>query len=127
MSQSDAPVVVPDDLSSGAVPRELIKGVLWDAKAEAKFIDYVHGFLTMKLRLTLADAIREAKWAVEAWLYRQMWYREISAAINCQNPSEKQRLVKDWIARYGREKAQGFADAVLNKDRVKVLLKLGAM
>lgn len=125
MGLFDALVSVPGDLSSGPVPRELKKGVLWDAKAETKFIGYVGDFLNSRLKLSLVDAVREAKWAVESWLYRQMWFREIRAASTCESPAEKQRLVKDWIARYGREQAQRFADAFLNKKFVTVALSWG--
>lgn len=125
MSLSDKPIVVPADLSSGPVPRELVKGVVWDEHAESRFLGYVPDFMGTKLNMSLEGAIREAKWAVEAWLYRQMWFREIKAAVECERPAEKQRLVKDWIARYGRQKAQEFADAVLNKKRVEVVLKWG--
>lgn len=125
MGLFDKPVAVPGDLSSGEVPRVLVRGVEWDDKAEARFLQNVEGFLNTKLKLSVADAAREARWSVEAWLYRQMWYREIRAATECESPAEKQRLVKAWIAKYGREQAQKFADAVLDKKRVSMILGWG--
>lgn len=127
MYQSDAPIVMPEDLTSGKVPRELVKGVVWDAQAEDKFLDAVRSSLNgNRLRLTLEDAVKEARWLVDAWLYRRMWFKAMSAASACKSPAEKQRVAKEWIAQYGRKQAQAFGDSFQNKKFVEMTLARGA-
>jgi hypothetical protein len=95
--------------ASGPVPRMLMVGVEWNEAAEGRFVDAVKDMTRKGLSgkgYRLADAIRSARWMVEAWLHRQCIKRELQAAGRCGDNTEKLALVGRWRREFGDSRTE---------------------
>lgn len=103
---SGSGVVAP--VSSGEVPRTFA-GLTWGAKEEARFVQLVAEIQAGKLAMGKEDAIREARWVIEADMTRKFWGDEIRLAKSCLSDNDKRRVFAGWIEKYGRDRAEQIA------------------
>ena len=95
--------------SSGDVPRELTPGVVWDRHAEKRFVQAVSEWRRGRIPLTDEDAEREARWGIEASLYRRFWCRVMSEAKACRTDQEKREAYRRWVEKFGKQRADEIA------------------
>lgn len=122
LSLFDSAATVPP---SGEVPREVAPGVLWDAFAEAEYAATVeamtqHGLMGRGYRLD--DAVRSARWAVEADLHRRCIRREIEIGErSLYDPEAKRALVARWQQEYGALRADELVRLMKSETRRTIL------
>lgn len=86
-------------ISSGAVPREIAPGVIWDDAAERRFVEAVRHDITFGIMGNArprADAEKSAREMIEAGLHSQFISRELVKAQRCGSPDAKRALVAEW-------------------------------
>lgn len=102
--------------SSGAVPRELAAGVVWESPDEVAWLSRYR--LLVASGLPAGDAEREARWIVEADLHRRFVRRNVEKALKCRTANDKRALYQEWIAQFGKARADALARAVKH-DRLR--------
>lgn len=94
----------PPEVVSGAVPRTIAPGVIWDEAAERRFVESVrymvaHGL--MGRGYPREDAERSSRLAIEAGLFRKMLRRELEEAARCRTDASKLEIDARWKRELG--------------------------
>ena len=108
-------------MPSGAVPRDLLPGVVWDAAAESRWEALAADMVGRGL--LPEDAEREARWAVEAELHRAFLKARVVEGVECKTPEAKRAMFKAWVSWYGEVRANRIADAIRHAGLCEKILK----
>lgn len=108
-------------LSSGAVPRVLQPGIVWDEAAEAAWVAAYRNLIASGL--PAGDADREARWLVEADICRKFYRRNVERALSCRTNGEKRALYQGWVKEFGKQRAERLAGFVKNEKAREAALK----
>lgn len=116
------------ELVSGAVPRELIPGVVWCEKAEAEFVEFATGFLRKQgnkaeCHEIVESSIREARWAVEIRLHQRFCKARVVEANRCSSNVEKRAVIAKWRQLYGDERSSRLQRMVRDEKLNKTIVE----
>lgn len=118
--------------SSGAVPREIMPGVIWDETAEKMFTDNLKSLMSRKPFSNLGvtpcfdfekSAIQESIWMVEIKLHQLFIKRRFNEASSCYTPNAKKLLVERWSGLYGRSRTDRLIRMFRNVELKKTVLE----
>jgi hypothetical protein len=111
-----------DVTPSGPVPRELVAGVLWDAKAEERYQERA-AIQQHDGNMTREDAEREALWSVEAELHRFFVRDRVFEGQGCSSPQEKRDLVARWTSLYGEPRTTRLVAVLKDPKQTDLILR----
>ena len=92
---------------SGAVPRELIAGIVWESSHEQAYVALANEMVESG-GAELKSEI-EAFYVVHAGLCRRFTNREVKRAVQCVGADAKRKLMAEWTSRFGAARALNLA------------------